>query len=105
MILYDYVLSASCYKVRLMASLIGVPLMLKAVNFHPERAHKSPEMLALKKALSGNVECTHAEKIDQLIPLIKADLRHGDVIMAKASLGMSFALLIDDLLKTYQTAS
>lgn len=47
MILYDYVLSASCYKVRLMASLIGVPLTLKAVNFHPERAHKSPEMLAL----------------------------------------------------------
>ena len=47
MILYDYVLSASCYKVRLMASLLGVPLTLKAVNFHPEREHKSPEMLAL----------------------------------------------------------
>ena len=47
MILYDYILSASCYKVRLMASLIGMPLTLKAVNFHPERAHKSPEMLAL----------------------------------------------------------
>ncbi len=47
MILYDYVLSASCYKVRLMASLIGVPLTLKALNFHPEKAHKSPDMLAL----------------------------------------------------------
>lgn len=47
MILYDYILSASCYKVRLMASLIGVPLTLKAVNFHPQRAHKSPQMLAL----------------------------------------------------------
>ena len=47
MILYDYILSASCYKVRLMASLLGVPLSLKAVNFHPERAHKSPEMLVL----------------------------------------------------------
>lgn len=47
MILYDYVLSASCYKVRLMAALIGQPLQLHAVNFHPAREHKSPEMLAL----------------------------------------------------------
>jgi glutathione S-transferase len=47
MILYDYVLSASCYKVRLMAALLNIPLTLKAVNFHPEREHKSPDMLAL----------------------------------------------------------
>ncbi|MEM9787915.1 MAG: glutathione S-transferase N-terminal domain-containing protein [Pseudomonadota bacterium] len=47
MILYDYVLSASCYKVRLMAALLGVPQELRAVNFHPARAHQSPEMLAL----------------------------------------------------------
>lgn len=50
MILYDYVLSASCYKVRLMAALLGMPLKLRAVNFHPEREHKSPEMLALNPA-------------------------------------------------------
>lgn len=47
MILYDYVLSASCYKVRLMAALLGTPLTLRAVNFHPGREHKSAEMLAL----------------------------------------------------------
>ena len=47
MILYDYVLSASCYKVRLMAALLGQQLTLRAVNFHPAREHKSPEMLAL----------------------------------------------------------
>lgn len=47
MILYDYVLSASCYKVRLMAALLGTPLNLRAVNFHPGREHKSAEMLAL----------------------------------------------------------
>lgn len=47
MILYDYILSASCYKVRLMAALLNVPLILKAVNFHPEQEHKSAEMLAL----------------------------------------------------------
>lgn len=63
------------------------------------------EMEALNDALSGKVECTHAESIDDLIPLIKADLRDGDVLMAKASLGMRFARLVDDLLKTYQTAS
>lgn len=47
MILYDYVLSASCYKVRLMAALLGQPLTSRAVNFHPAREHKSPEMLEL----------------------------------------------------------
>lgn len=47
MILYDYVLSASCYKVRLMAALLGKALTLHAVNFHPGREHKSAEMLAL----------------------------------------------------------
>lgn len=47
MILYDYVLSASCYKVRLMAALLNKALQLRAVNFHPARAHRSPKMLAL----------------------------------------------------------
>ncbi|MEM6460354.1 MAG: glutathione S-transferase N-terminal domain-containing protein [Pseudomonadota bacterium] len=47
MILYDYVLSASCYKVRLMAALLGQELSLKAVNFHPAREHTSPGILAL----------------------------------------------------------
>ena len=47
MILYDYVLSASCYKIRLMAALSGQQLELQAGNFHPAREHKSPEMLKL----------------------------------------------------------
>ncbi len=50
MILYDYVLSASCYKVRLMAALLGVPLTLRAVNFHPAHEHRGPEMMALNPA-------------------------------------------------------
>jgi glutathione S-transferase len=50
MILYDYILSASCYKIRLMAALLRVPLTLKAVNFHPEKEHKSDAMLALNPA-------------------------------------------------------
>jgi glutathione S-transferase len=47
MILYDYVLSASCYKIRLMAALMGVKLDLVAVDFHPGREHKGAALLAL----------------------------------------------------------
>ena len=50
MILYDYILSASCYKMRLMAALLGVRLDLIAVDFHPGREHKGPTMLALNPA-------------------------------------------------------
>lgn len=50
MILHDYVLSASCYKVRLMAALVGIRLQLEAVDFHPGRAHKSAAFRALNPA-------------------------------------------------------
>ena len=66
MILYDYILSASCYKIRLLAALLNVPLTLKAVNFHPEKAHKSPEMLDLNPAgtlpilVDGNLTLTQS---------------------------------------------
>lgn len=50
MILYDYILSASCYKVRLMAALLGVKLDLVAVDFHPGRAHKSAPFRDLNPA-------------------------------------------------------
>lgn len=48
--LYDYVLSPSCHKVRLMAALVGVKLDLRPVDFHPGAEHRSPEMLALNPA-------------------------------------------------------
>lgn len=48
--LYDYVLSASCYKVRLMAALVGVKLEQVAVNFHPAREHKGLAFRALNPA-------------------------------------------------------
>jgi glutathione S-transferase len=48
--LYDYVLSASCYKVRLMAALAGVRLELEAVDFHPGRQHKSVAFRQLNPA-------------------------------------------------------
>jgi glutathione S-transferase len=48
--LYDYILSPSCYKVRLMAALTGVTLELRAVDFHPGLEHRGPELLALNPA-------------------------------------------------------
>ncbi|TWF52373.1 glutathione S-transferase family protein [Neorhizobium alkalisoli] len=48
--LYDYILSPSCYKVRLMAALAGAALELKPVDFHPGNEHRSPAMLALNPA-------------------------------------------------------
>lgn len=48
--LYDYVLSASCYKVRLMAALMRVKLETEAVDFHPGRAHRSAAFRAINPA-------------------------------------------------------
>jgi glutathione S-transferase len=45
--LYDYILSPSCYKVRLMAALVGIRLDIRAVDFHPGGEHRGPELLAL----------------------------------------------------------
>lgn len=41
--LYDYVLSGNCYKVRLLASLLGIELRYESVDFHPGKAHRSAE--------------------------------------------------------------
>lgn len=48
--LYDYTLSASCYKIRLMASLLKMNLNLEPVNFHPKREHKSKTFLEMNPA-------------------------------------------------------
>ncbi|MEM6372109.1 MAG: glutathione S-transferase family protein [Pseudomonadota bacterium] len=48
--LYNYVLSGNCYKIRLMAALLGVPYETVAVDFYPGRAHLSEPMLALNPA-------------------------------------------------------
>ena len=48
--LYDYVLSASCYKVRLMAALLAVKLDCVAVDFHPGRTHRGVEFRKLNPA-------------------------------------------------------
>ncbi|WP_426232308.1 glutathione S-transferase family protein [Pararhizobium sp. DWP3-4] len=48
--LYDYILSPSCYKVRLMAALAGVKLDIRPVDFHPGAEHKGTQLLALNPA-------------------------------------------------------
>ncbi|TGS13885.1 glutathione S-transferase family protein [Mesorhizobium sp. M2E.F.Ca.ET.209.01.1.1] len=65
--LYDYVLSPSCYKVRLMAALTGVALDIRPVDFHPGAEHRSPELLALNPAGS--------------IPI----LEDGDLVLTESS--------------------
>lgn len=50
MILYDYVLSPSCYRVRLFAALVGVAPELRPVDFHPGAEHLGPALLALNPA-------------------------------------------------------
>lgn len=45
--LYSYVLSGNCYKVRLMAALLGIEYATVAVDFYPGFEHRSEAMLAL----------------------------------------------------------
>lgn len=65
--LYDYVLSPSCYKVRLMAALTGIAVELRPVDFHPGAEHRGEELLALNP--SGT------------IPI----LENGDLILTESS--------------------
>lgn len=48
--LYNYVLSGNCYKIRLMAGLLGVSYETVAVDFYPGFEHRGEAMLALNPA-------------------------------------------------------
>ena len=61
------------------------------------------EMKSLADALKGEVECVHADGIEALAPKVISELRGGDVVMAKASLGMKFAVLIEELKRTWNS--
>jgi glutathione S-transferase len=65
--LYDYILSPSCYKVRLMAALTGIKLDLRPVDFHPGLEHRGAELMALNPGGS--------------IPI----LEDGDLILTESS--------------------
>jgi glutathione S-transferase len=70
--LYDYILSPSCYKVRLMAALTGVKLEIHPVDFHPGAEHRGPALLALNPGGS--------------IPI----LEDGDLILTESSAMLAY---------------
>lgn len=70
--LYDYILSPSCYKVRLMAALTGVKLDIRPVDFHPGGEHRGPELSALNPGGS--------------IPI----LEDGDLILTESSAMLAY---------------
>ncbi|MDK4734237.1 glutathione S-transferase family protein [Rhizobium sp. CNPSo 3490] len=70
--LYDYILSPSCYKIRLMAAILGVKLDIRPVDFHPGLEHRGPELLALNPAGS--------------IPI----LVDGDLVLSESSAMLAF---------------
>ncbi len=70
--LYDYVLSPSCYKVRLMAAILGIKLEIRPVDFHPGAEHRGPELLALNPARS--------------IPI----LEDGDLVLTESSAMLAY---------------
>lgn len=45
--LYDYVLSGSCYKVRLFLSILDIGYEAVPVDYYPGREHRKPDFLAL----------------------------------------------------------
>lgn len=89
--LYDYVLSASCYKVRLMAALVGGKLELQAVDFHPGREHKSAAFRSLNPAGTLPVlvdgDLVLSESTAMLVYLAQASGKHwlGDDTAARAA--------------------
>ena len=50
MLLYDYVLSGNCYKIRLLLALLNRDYDSVAVDFHPGEAHKHPDFLDINPA-------------------------------------------------------
>ena len=62
------------------------------------------DMAALAQALHGHIPVVHAPTVDELKEAVAGDLRAGDAIMVKASLGQRFARLVDHLIETPPTA-
>ena len=46
-VLYDYMLSGSCYKVRLFLSILGLDYESELVDYFPGRRHREPDFLEL----------------------------------------------------------
>ncbi len=60
-----------------------------------------PEMVALRDALPENVHVVYFETTDELVNLVTAEVRAGDVVMVKSSLGIGFGKIVAALLDKY----
>jgi UDP-N-acetylmuramoyl-tripeptide--D-alanyl-D-alanine ligase len=57
-----------------------------------------PNMAHLQAALPGRLRAGHAPNSEQLIPLVRAGLRSGDVVVVKGSNGSRMGRVVDALL-------
>lgn len=60
-----------------------------------------PEMVALRDALPETVQVVYFETTDELVNLLTAEVRAGDVVMVKSSLGIGFGKIVAALLDKY----
>ncbi|MEC9461653.1 MAG: UDP-N-acetylmuramoylalanyl-D-glutamyl-2,6-diaminopimelate--D-alanyl-D-alanine ligase [Pseudomonadota bacterium] len=60
-----------------------------------------PEMVALRDALPETVNVVYFETTDELVNLVTAEVRAGDVVMVKSSLGIGFGKIVAALLDKY----
>ncbi|MDR7029894.1 UDP-N-acetylmuramoylalanyl-D-glutamyl-2,6-diaminopimelate--D-alanyl-D-alanine ligase [Rhizobium rosettiformans] len=60
-----------------------------------------PEMVALRDALPETVHVVYFETTDELVNLVTAEVRAGDVVMIKSSLGIGFGKIVAALLDKY----
>ena len=58
-------------------------------------------MKALRDELGSNIETVYREDANELIDQLKANLRDGDVVMVKSSLGIGFGRIVKALLDKY----
>lgn len=67
--LYDYELSGSCYKVRLLLSMLGLTYEKVALDFYPGREHRQPDFLRVNPLgevpvlIDGDVQLRDAQAI------------------------------------------
>ncbi len=61
-----------------------------------------PEMKHLGEALPATMLASYVPDVAKLKPILFSSLRAGDVVMAKASKGIGFAGLIEDLVAKYE---
>jgi UDP-N-acetylmuramoyl-tripeptide--D-alanyl-D-alanine ligase len=62
-----------------------------------------PEMQALKIALPSELPAEQRETAAELVPIVTEELRAGDIVMVKSSLGIGFGKIVAALLDKFPT--